>query len=942
MSKWFEAEEFIVTKDIITITESKLDSSISDTAINPHSFFINRCDRNCHGGGVITYVHPGFKPVALTSNQSKFAALGLEVTITKIALNQESFIVLGVYRPPNSKCIWFELFRDLIMEMSSVGKFIIMGDLNCDLLRPQLSTTNNLLMILELANSSVQANPLMPTRITDDCSSCIDLIAVDRSLEVSSYSVSDFLASDHHPVVASILVLNHSSLSPIIKRSFKDVDFVDLGSRLADIQLHAIDDAAQLDEQLAVWHSNVIASLDEFAPIRKYPRCNKTSWINHDTRGLQRHRSALSRKLRNDKADNGNTSNIDHIKSLSRQIKSRIRGTLKKQASDALSNHKSKEAWKFIKKATFSQRKGSSFSYLTDISKVNNFFGDLVKADSSISLLSSTVIAPGISALGENSSVDKFSICPLDIYATARLLQQVKSDSAMGPDEIPAFMLKKLAPYLAPNVMHLFNSSIATGAFPTEWKKANVSVVYKKKGSKTEVENYRPISILPVLGRLLEKAVASQLQLYCDVNNIIPVQQFGFRKNSSCELALLAALDNWQHDVSEGKLVGTLLIDLSKAFDSVSHPQLINELSSIGCSLHSLDWFISYLTSRVQRVKLDKVTSPWKPVSKGVPQGSSLSPLLFNIFVRQLPLACEGDVYQFADDLTNSVSDSNPEALCVKLQASYAKVKSFCDNKNLHINLSKTQLVVFKTARKQLPSGFSITLDDKAIIPSSTVLLLGVTIDQHFTMAAHIDLVVKKCHGLLGMLRRAASYLPPALLTLAYTSLIRSYLEYNSATFATAAPTHLKKLDVIQKIASRIITNSPSQTHSAPLQIMLGLDALDLRRTNHVVNLVEKIVSGRTHPYFVDYFNPSSRSNISTTSVSFNRNLDNKRFSRFGLRMFKDKAENSCTIIRALELVLGGRSLVQGTSQTSSTVISSVTTTTDLSTAAVAQSSHRA
>src|SRR6266516_6391863 len=98
-------------------------------------------------------------------------------------------------------------------------------------------------MILELENSSIQSKPLMPTRITDNCSSCLDLIAVDRSLEVSIYSVSDFLASDHHPVVASILVLNYSSLSPIIKRSFKDVDFVDLGSRLADLQLNGIDDA---------------------------------------------------------------------------------------------------------------------------------------------------------------------------------------------------------------------------------------------------------------------------------------------------------------------------------------------------------------------------------------------------------------------------------------------------------------------------------------------------------------------------------------------------------------------------------------------------------------------------------------------------------------------------------------------------------------------------
>ena len=183
------------------------------------------------------------------------------------------------------------------------------------------------------------------------------------------------------------------------------------------------------------------------------------------------------------------------------------------------------------------------------------------------------------------------------------------------------------------------------------------------------MSNYRPISILSILGRLLERAVASQLQLYCDHHNIIPVQQFGFRKNSSCELALLAALDNWQNEASLGHLVGTLLIDLAKAFDSVSHPLLLSDLANIGCSELSLEWFVSYLSTRTQRVKIDNITSSWKPVTKGVPQGSSLSPLLFNIFVRQLPQACEGNVYQFADDLTNSVVASDPLTLSTKLQA---------------------------------------------------------------------------------------------------------------------------------------------------------------------------------------------------------------------------------------------------------------------------------
>ena len=128
-----------------------------------------------------------------------------------------------------------------------------------------------------------------------------------------------------------------------------------------------------------------------------------------------------------------------------------------------------------------------------------------------------------------------------------------------------------MAPFLANNIMTLFNYSIAIDAFPSCWKMANVTAVYKNKGSRSEVENYRAISVLPVLGRLLEKTVAIQLQSYCDALNIIPMQQFGFRKYSSCELAVLAALDTWQEEVSRGNLVGTLLIDLSKAFDSISH-----------------------------------------------------------------------------------------------------------------------------------------------------------------------------------------------------------------------------------------------------------------------------------------------------------------------------------------------------------------------------------
>src|SRR3989441_7758719 len=455
---------------------------------------------------------------------------------------------------------------------------------------------------------------------------------------------------------------------------------------------------------------------------------------------------------------------------------------------------------------------------------------------------------------------------------------------------------------------------IQNGIFPDQWKKANVAAIYKNKGSKSDVENYRPISVLPMLGRVLEKAVCTQLQQYCDINEIIPPQQFGFRKNSSCELTLIAALDTWLKDVAHGQLVGALLIDLSKAFDSISHAQLIQDLVDIGCSHQVIRWFSSYLSSRQQRVKSGDIISSWMPVGKGVPQGSPLSPLLFNIAIRKLPQRCDTDLYQFADDLTTSASDKDSYGLASKLQRSYEMIKHFCEERNLHINTTKTQLIIFKSPHQKIPENFSISLDGCSVASSLMVKLLGVTLDHHFTMGQHIDEVVKKCHGLLGMLRRAASCLPRDLLKMIYVALIRSQIEYCSATFASAAPTHLNKLDVIQKIASRIITGSPSQTHSAPLQLQLGLDSLHSRRVSHVSSVVENILNKKTHPFFVDFFKDGGNISRGANLVK-SKTLQLKRFSNFGLSTYNDYINSLGAPPRPFHITLLGQTTDQHDSQ---------------------------
>ena len=244
-----------------------------------------------------------------------------------------------------------------------------------------------------------------------------------------------------------------------------------------------------------------------------------------------------------------------------------------------------------------------------------------------------------VACAAECDSLDCFEFQAVPVRQVENLLRAVKTSTATGPDEIPGFLVKKLASAMAPAITDILNTSFLSTSFPSLWKQANICPVWKGKGCKTDPTNYRPISIIPVLACICEKVAAVQLYEYCDRRSVIPPEQFGFRQRSSCELALLSALDDWIEAIDAGKMVGALLVDLSKAFNTVPYQLLIHELAGSGCGMRAQQWFMSYLDHRVQRVVQKGNTSEWKPVERGVPQGSCLSPLLFNIFVRNLPSA---------------------------------------------------------------------------------------------------------------------------------------------------------------------------------------------------------------------------------------------------------------------------------------------------------------
>ena len=361
--------------DILTVTETKLDFTTSDLSINPNNYFVNRVDRNSYGGGVITYINPELNPSSLDQLQTKFVQKGLEVTITKLSFLQSRTVVIGVYRPPNSRHVWFDIFNELILDVLPHGKIILMGDLNCDLLRPNYCSTKSLLEALQLGNLQIKYDTTpIPTRITATSSTCIDFIAVDKSIEIDHYGVLDFSASDHLPVEASINVVIRRSISPVRKRSFKGVNFDDLGTKVASIHLNNVEDPSCYETQVESWSSSFIAILDEVAPIRSFPRLKKKAvWVDHDTKGLMCLRASITRKKR---AGVCSIEDFDLDKRLKKCIKSRIRASIKEQGSIMLSKDDPKATWDFIRKTTFTQPKGTN--YLPNLELVNDYFAGLV------------------------------------------------------------------------------------------------------------------------------------------------------------------------------------------------------------------------------------------------------------------------------------------------------------------------------------------------------------------------------------------------------------------------------------------------------------------------------------------------------------------------------------------------------------------------------------
>ncbi|KAI5751055.1 hypothetical protein M8J77_003777 [Diaphorina citri] len=519
----------------------------------------------------------------------------------------------------------------------------------------------------------------------------------------------------------------------------------------------------------------------------------------------------------------------------------------------------------------------------SDEREISNLF-----AKNFVSAYSSEIIVPPQIDYDHHVQIDHNNVL-FSEDSVYKALSKLSGRAASGVDEISSFYIKKCSLHLSKPLTLLFNRSLQSGEFPDRWKVALIKPIYKS-GSKNSIKNYRPVSIISIIPKLFEKLVYDRINVI--LNPLIIDKQFGFMKQRST----VTNLTSFHHFVTNalhtGCQVDCVYTDFSRAFDRVNHNMLISKLFALGVSGYLLKWIHSFLSGRVQIVKVGNALSEPINVSSGCIQGGHMSGLLFLLFINDIADIIPPDVgyWLFADDLKFAVRVRGGEDVAL-VQEVLSRLYHWCSSNFMELNIKKCSIMTYH--RKKSPLLATYNINGEVLARREKVSDLGVTFEKDLRFVTHIQNVRAKASRMLGFItRNTKDFSNVSTLRTLYFAYVRSVLEYCSVVWSPQYQVHIKSLESIQHKFLRLIafkSNTRIENHDyAEIESANNIMALETRRQINDLVFLYKLINNK-------HFCPDLLSQINIKVPT--RETRNKVL--FGLKKYKTNIDNNAPLQRS-------------------------------------------
>lgn len=778
------------------------------------------------GGGVAIWSREGLavRPLSLLNfcKDKSFEVCGLK---WQNGAGKQFYIFTCYYSMNGETEVFFVKMEELLHRFrSSDHGIILLGDFN----ENSMSKRERERFRHLLASYGLSPMVSEPTRVTAYSSTVIDQIFVNFDTSSAETTVLDNTISDHRTVLFNSGFEGDTlRVSPnFYKRSYSVSKIDAFLNALADETWCGVYSATSTDDKFNIFYSLFLSCFEYYFPLKicSKVRCLRPRWVSEEVR-------CSSEKLKTLYCLQKSFPEFRGLylqqKCVHRQL---IIGSKRAYYANKIysSSNVNKTLWDVVSELTSNKPrviKNLAVKFNGDLvddpSTISERFNDfllevphkLVNTVRGLTTSSDSMFDVPVN----NSTMFLF---PTDWHEIHNIITaRLRLSCSPGPDEVPVFLIKRAASFLAAPLAHIINSSFSEGVFPSALKLSHVSLMHKK-GDVTEPNNYRPISLGSVFSKIFEYAMHERLVVFLDKCDLITSSQHGFRRGLSTTSALLSFYKNLVENLEAGRCPAALFCDLSRAFDCVSHDLLLNKMFNMGVRGSSREWFSSYLNNRQQCVKLYHVqdnyrrrfTSTPKQVDMGVPQGSILGPLLFLVYCNDLPQFLKSDcveTFMYADDTTILFSRGGRAELQHQVNETVTKLHDWFVNNLLYVNPVKTNLMVFHVRQQLNPPAVSAVINGETIRPSGSTKFLGITFGETLAFGEHCGNLVKILNSRSYQMRTLKYILDKRYLINIYCAQIQSRLLYGILIWGNSS--HAADVFIAQKRVIRAISGITSR-----------------------------------------------------------------------------------------------------------------------------------